>query len=70
MPLILALIVPPSWIIAVVSLGSLAFLGTLGALGARVGGAPMGKGAVLVVFWGAVALAATAAIGHLFGAAV
>ncbi len=70
MPLILALIVPPSWIIAVVSLGSLAFLGSLGALGARVGGAPMWKATVRVVFWGAVALVVTAAIGRLFGAAV
>ena len=48
MPLILALIVPPSWIIAVVSLGSLAFLGSLGALGARGGGAPMWKATVRV----------------------
>ena len=70
MPLILALIVPLSWIIVFVSLGSLAFLGSLGALGARVGGAPMWKGSVRVVFWGAVALVVTAAIGRLFGAAV
>ena len=45
-------------------------LGGLGTLGARLGGAPVFRAAVRVVFWGAVAMAATSAIGVLVGAAV
>ncbi len=37
-----------------------------GALAARAGGAPVVRGALRVVFWGALAMAAAAAIGHLF----
>ncbi|MEG0186708.1 MAG: VIT family protein, partial [Stenotrophomonas sp.] len=33
---------------------------------ARAGGAPALRGALRVVFWGALAMAAAAAIGHLF----
>jgi VIT1/CCC1 family predicted Fe2+/Mn2+ transporter len=45
-------------------------LGGLGTLGARLGGAPEVPALVRVVFWGAVAMAATSAIGALVGAAV
>ena len=45
-------------------------LAGLGGLGARLGGAPEIPAVVRVVFWGAVAMAATAAIGALVGAAV
>ncbi len=45
-------------------------LGVLGTLGARLGGAPEVPALVRVVFWGAVAMGATAAIGALVGAAV
>jgi vacuolar iron transporter family protein len=45
-------------------------LGGLGALGARLGGAPELPATMRVVFWGAVAMAATSAIGALVGAAV
>jgi vacuolar iron transporter family protein len=45
-------------------------LAGLGALGARLGGAPELPAVARVVFWGAVAMAATAAIGALVGAAV
>jgi VIT1/CCC1 family predicted Fe2+/Mn2+ transporter len=45
-------------------------LGGLGTLGARLGGAPEIPALLRVVFWGAVAMAATAAIGALVGAAV
>ena len=41
----------------------------LGALAARLGGAPVLRGAARVLFWGAMAMAATALLGHLFGAA-
>jgi VIT1/CCC1 family predicted Fe2+/Mn2+ transporter len=45
-------------------------LGGLGALGARLGGAPEIPALVRVVFWGVVAMGATAAIGALVGSAV
>jgi vacuolar iron transporter family protein len=45
-------------------------LGGLGTLGARLGGAPEIPALMRVVFWGAVAMAATAGIGALVGSAV
>ena len=51
-----------------VSAASLAFLALLGALGAWAGNAPMLRPVVRVTFWGAMAMAATIAIGSLFGA--
>ena len=60
---------PPAWLIYAVSGSSLAFLAVMGALAARVGGARMGIGAARVTFWGALAMAATAGAGALFGAA-
>jgi vacuolar iron transporter family protein len=56
-------------IVACVVVTLLALAG-LGALGARLGGAPELPAVARVVFWGAVAMAATAAIGALVGAAV
>lgn len=51
-----------------VSAASLVFLALLGALGARAGNAPTLRPVVRVTFWGAMAMAATIAIGSLFGA--
>lgn len=51
-----------------VSAASLAFLALLGVVGARVGNAPIGRAVLRVTFWGAMAMAATIAIGSLFGA--
>ncbi len=48
---------------------SLVILALLGALAAGIGGANMLGGAVRVLFWGALAMAATAGVGALFGAA-
>jgi VIT1/CCC1 family predicted Fe2+/Mn2+ transporter len=45
-------------------------LGGLGALGARLGGAPDLPALLRVVFWGVVAMGATAAIGALVGSVV
>ncbi len=47
---------------------SLVFLGGLGALAARAGGAGELLAAARVTFWGALAMAATAGVGFLFGA--
>ena len=53
-----------------VSAASLLFLALLGAIGARAGDAPVLKATLRVAFWGAAAMAATAGIGRLVGAAV
>ena len=56
-------------VIACVVVTILALAG-LGALGARLGGAPERPALLRVVFWGVVAMGATAAIGALVGTAV
>lgn len=53
-----------------VAVASLLFLALLGAIGARAGGAPVWKATARVTFWGALAMAITAGIGHVVGAAV
>ena len=49
---------------------TLVALAVLGGIGARLGGAPMGRAALRVTIWGAVAMALTSAIGALVGTAV
>lgn len=70
LPLLAAMALPMGWLAIGVSLAALAFLMLLGGVGARAGGAPVGKGVVRVAFWGALAMAATYAIGSLFGTSV
>ncbi len=53
-----------------VTAASLVSLAALGALSAQAGGAPVLKAVARVTLWGALAMAATAAIGALFGATV
>jgi VIT1/CCC1 family predicted Fe2+/Mn2+ transporter len=45
---------------------SLLLLALLGALAANAGGASKMKGALRVVFWGGIAMAATMGVGSLF----
>jgi len=49
---------------------TLGLLLLLGGVAARLGGAPLTRGALRVAFWGAVAMGCTAAVGRLFGAVV
>lgn len=70
LPLLVAAILPMQALIVGVSAASLGSLGLLGGLAAWAGGAPPGAGATRVVFWGALAMALTAAVGRLFGAAL
>lgn len=70
LPVLLVVVTPIHHVIQVVSLSSLGFLMFLGIISAHAGGASRLKGAVRVTFWGALAMVATAAIGHLFGAVV
>ncbi len=70
LPLLLALLSPTNSMIAIVSVASLLFLALLGGLAARFGGANILIGAGRVTLWGALAMAATALVGALFGAVV
>ena len=54
----------------VVFIVALIVLAILGALGARTGGAAIWKPTLRVAFWGALAMAVTAAVGALIGHAV
>lgn len=69
LPLIVATFAPVSSLALWVAGSALLGLALLGALGARAGGAPIGRSAGRVVFWGALAMAITANVGRLFGVA-
>lgn len=69
-PLILVVVCPAYLLLPAVSVGSLAFLALLGVIGAKAGGAQVLKATFRVVFWGAIAMAITAAIGAVVGRAV
>ena len=66
-PLFAAMAAPDRHLALVVAGVALVSLAALGALAARVGGAHAFEGALRVLFWGALAMVATAAIGRLFG---
>jgi vacuolar iron transporter family protein len=68
LPLLMIFIFSAPHLILAVSTASLLFLILLGLVAAKVGGAPLVKGALRVGFWGALAMAITAGIGSLFGA--
>lgn len=70
LPILAAFLTPVGRIGMVVSGLSLVFLALLGGVSAYVGGAPVAKAVMRVTFWGALAMAATAGIGRLFGVAV
>jgi VIT1/CCC1 family predicted Fe2+/Mn2+ transporter len=70
MPLAITALVSASLLIPLVSATSLAFLALSGGLAARAGGAGVWTGAIRVTFWGALAMAVTAAVGWIFGAVV
>jgi len=69
-PLLVAALVPTGVIVPGVVLVSLACLALLGVAGARAGGAAPWRAAMRVTFWGALAMAVTAGIGHLVGTTV
>ncbi len=70
MPLAITALAPASSLIPLVSGTSLLFLALLGGLAARAGGAGVFAGAIRVTFWGAAAMAVTAAVGWIFGTVV
>ena len=67
LPVLMALVFTGERLVEAVTVASLLLLAGLGAIGARTGGASMARGALRVVFWGALAMGATALIGKLAG---
>ena len=70
LPLLTAWAAPFENVMHFTASASLIFLAVLGAVAAHAGGASLIKGSLRVLFWGAIAMAATALVGNLFGTAV
>jgi VIT1/CCC1 family predicted Fe2+/Mn2+ transporter len=68
-PLTVIWLAPATLLLAAVIIAVLTCLALLGALGAWAGGANVRTGALRVVFWGALALAVTGAVGAALGLA-
>ena len=69
LPLLMVLWLPVAALMPGVAGSSLLFLALLGLVAARAGGAPVRASVLRVTFWGALAMALTAAVGTLFGVA-
>jgi VIT1/CCC1 family predicted Fe2+/Mn2+ transporter len=69
-PLAVAAFAPVGILARTVAVTALLVLAALGAAGAKAGGAPLPVAVIRVTFWGALAMAVTALIGHLFGTVV
>lgn len=70
LPVGVAAVAPEPLLARLVTGSALVLLAVLGALAAKVGGAPLGRAAIRVTFWGALAMGASAVVGRLFGATV
>ncbi len=70
LPLTVAALVSVPAVLVAVPATALVVLAALGAIAARAGGAAVSMAAARVTFWGALAMAATAGIGELFGTIV
>ncbi len=69
LPLLMVLVSPERYLVALVAGSAMAFLVLLGGVSAHAGGAPIFKASTRVAFWGALAMALTAGVGALFGVA-
>lgn len=69
-PLAVSMLAPARTTAWTVSIACLVGLAALGAIGARAGGAQLLKPTLRVVFWGAIAMLSTAAIGAMVGRAL
>ncbi len=69
LPVLTTVALPPTWLMPGVTGVALGMLVVLGFASARTGGAAPARATVRVVFWGALAMAVTAAIGRLVGLA-
>ncbi|RMH40643.1 MAG: VIT family protein [Alphaproteobacteria bacterium] len=70
LPLAAVLVARPGAMGTTATGASLVALAILGVLSARVGGAPAWPALWRILFWGAAAMAATAAVGYVFGVTV
>jgi len=70
LPVLTALLAPVQHVATATTVSTLAGLCLTGAMAARAGGASPLRGALRVMFWGALAMAAAAAVGRLLGAHV
>lgn len=70
LPVLTALLAPADSVAAATTASTLLGLCVTGAMAARAGGAPALRGALRVMFWGALAMAAAAGVGRLLGAHV
>jgi VIT1/CCC1 family predicted Fe2+/Mn2+ transporter len=66
-PLVVAALAPEAALIWLVAGASLLCLAALGGMAAQAGGAKVTTGAMRVMFWGVLAMGATAGVGALFG---
>jgi VIT1/CCC1 family predicted Fe2+/Mn2+ transporter len=67
LPLAVSVFAPLKTMILWQYASSILFLMFLGAIAAKTGGAPVFKSMAKICFWGTIAMATTALIGHLFG---
>ena len=70
LPVVVAYLAPTALLARLVTASALVLLVVLGAVAAQVGGASMVRGALRVAFWGALAMAASAGVGRIFGTQV
>jgi VIT1/CCC1 family predicted Fe2+/Mn2+ transporter len=70
LPLVAILLPPQAWRVPVTFVAVLIALGLAGALSARIGGSDPRKAVIRVVLGGAIGLAFTYGVGHLFGTAI
>jgi VIT1/CCC1 family predicted Fe2+/Mn2+ transporter len=69
-PLAALLVAPATFRVPAIAVVSLASLAVLGAFGGHLGGAPLGRAVLRVTLGGGLAMAVTAIIGRIFGAAL
>jgi VIT1/CCC1 family predicted Fe2+/Mn2+ transporter len=70
LPVLATFLLPTALVLPVVSVLSVLLLGVLGAIAAHAGGAGMVRPALRVMFWGVVAMGATALIGRMLGTVI
>jgi len=70
LPIGAAVLAPEAQVAAVTTMVTILGLLLSGAVAAGIGGAPVVRGAVRVAFWGALAMAAAAAVGRLFDVSI
>ena len=69
-PLLMIFVAPEKYLMQIIVVATVFFLGLLGYLGAKAGGAKPMRAMARVTFWGVAAMAATSAVGYIFGATV